>query len=91
MNKAIKDKVIARLRRIEGQTRGILNMVEEDRYCVDVLAQIQAARSALHKVEEMILRDHIDHCVVDALKSGSQTEHRVKIDELMDVIGRITK
>jgi len=91
MNRAIKDRVETRLRRIEGQTRGILSMVEENRYCIDILVQIQAARAALHKVEELILRDHINHCVADALKSGSPVEHRAKVDELIDVVSRITK
>ncbi|HEX2580482.1 MAG TPA: metal-sensitive transcriptional regulator [Dongiaceae bacterium] len=91
MNKATKTTITARLRRIEGQTRGILRMVEEDRYCVDILSQVEAARAALHKVEELILRDHIDHCVADAVKSGTPAEHRAKVDELIEVIGHLTR
>ncbi len=62
MHDAAKQSVAASLRRIEGQVRGVLRMVEQDRYCVDVLTQINAVRAALHKVEEQILRDHVSHC-----------------------------
>ena len=61
MHDATRKSISARLRRIEGQVGGLLRMVEEDRYCVDVLTQINAVRSALHKVEEQILRDHVSH------------------------------
>ena len=66
MHDATKQNVAARLKRIEGQVRGVLRMVEDDRYCVDVLTQIDAVRAALHKVEEQILRDHVSHCVAGA-------------------------
>ena len=67
MHDATKQAVAVRLKRIEGQVRGVLRMVEQDRYCVDVLTQIDAVRAALHKVEEQVLRDHVSHCVADAL------------------------
>src|SRR5579872_7348992 len=70
MHDATKSSVSARLRRIEGQVGGLLRMVEEDRYCVDVLTQINAVRAALHKVEAEILRDHVSHCVAGAFTSG---------------------
>lgn len=83
--------VSARLRRIEGQVRGILRMVEEDRYCVDVLTQIAAVRAALHRVEEDILRAHVSHCVAGAFTAGGADEQRQKLDELIATIGRMTR
>ncbi len=77
-----------RLGRIEGQVRGIARMVEDDRYCIDIVTQISAARAALRKLEEEVLRDHVAHCVEHAIASGSKTEQRKKVAELMDVIGR---
>ena len=91
MHDATKRSVAARLKRIEGQVGGVLRMVEDDRYCVDVLTQINAVRAALHKVEEQILRDHVSHCVAGALTSGNPVEQRHKIDELVDTIGRMTR
>jgi len=78
-----------RLRRIEGQVRGIAKMVEDDRYCVDILTQTRAVQAALRKVEDAILRRHVETCVVDAARAG-QPEQDAKIAELMDVIGRFT-
>jgi CsoR family transcriptional regulator, copper-sensing transcriptional repressor len=91
MQPDVRRAVAARLNRVEGQVRGILRMVEEDRYCVDVLTQVQAVRAALHKIEEEILRDHVGHCVADAFATGSATEQRAKINELVSAIGRITR
>lgn len=91
MHDATKQSVSARLKRIEGQVGGLLRMVEEDRYCVDVLTQINAVRAALHKVEAEILRDHVSHCVVGAFASGDAVEQRHKVEELVDTIGRMTR
>ena len=91
MQPDIRRAVAARLNRVEGQVRGILRMVEEDRYCVDVLTQVQAVRAALHKIEEEILRDHVGHCVADVFATGSATEQRAKINELVSAIGRISR
>ena len=77
-----------RLNRIEGQVRGLARMVDEDRYCIDVITQIAAVRAALGRVEEEILRDHVGHCVEGAIASGNKGEQRRKIAELMDVFGR---
>ncbi len=77
-----------RLRRIEGQIRGIARMIEEERYCIDILTQIQAAAAALKKVEDQILQEHVEHCVSNALVSGDETEQRAKIDELLTVFAR---
>jgi len=66
-------------------------MVEDDRYCIDVLTQINAVRAALHKVEAEILRNHVAHCVADAFTSGDVDGQRQKIEELVDTMGRMTR
>ena len=91
MDDAIRPAVISRLKRIEGQVGGLIRMVEEDRYCVDVLTQINAVRAALHKVEEQILRDHVSHCVANAFSSGNVVEQTRKVEELVATIGRMTR
>lgn len=88
MRSEIKTSVQKRLSRIEGQVRGLAKMVEEDRYCIDIVTQISAVRSALRRAEEEILKDHVAHCVERAIASGNKTDQRDKIAELMDVIGR---
>ena len=79
---------LSRLRRVEGQVRGITRMVEEQRYCVDILTQTRAARAALRRIEERILREHVEHCVAGALRGDDVNEQRQKVDELLDVLGR---
>lgn len=91
MHKAAKQTVLTRLKRIEGQVSGLTRMVEEDRYCVDILTQIHAARAALHKVEELVLRDHVAHCVADAFSSGDVVDQQHKVEELITTIGRMTQ
>ena len=88
MRKNIKASCLKRLSRIEGQVRGLGRMVEEDRYCIDIVTQISAVRAALRRAEEEILRDHVAHCVEDAITSGNHAEQRRKIAELMDVVTR---
>jgi DNA-binding FrmR family transcriptional regulator len=88
MRKEAKSSVLKRLRRIEGQVRGLSRMVEQDRYCIDVVTQLAAVRAALRRAEEEILADHVDHCVVYAIKSGNALEQRKKVAELMQVLGR---
>jgi DNA-binding FrmR family transcriptional regulator len=88
MRKDSKASVQKRLGRIEGQVRGLSKMVEEDRYCIDIVTQISAVRAALRRVEEEVLRDHVAHCVEHAISSGNKADQREKIAELMDVIGR---
>lgn len=78
----------ARLRRIEGQVRGIERMVEDDRYCIDILTQVTAARSALEEVALMLLRDHTAHCVADAIKAG---EGELKVAELTAAVERLVR
>ena len=77
-----------RLKRIEGQVRGLARMVDDDRYCIDIVTQIAAVRVALRRVEEEILRDHVANCVEHAIVSGNRAEQRRKIAELMDVVSR---
>jgi CsoR family transcriptional regulator, copper-sensing transcriptional repressor len=88
MQKDIKASVKKRFSRIEGQVRGLSKMVEEDRYCIDIVTQISAVRAALRRVEEEVLRDHVGHCVEHAIASGNKADQRNKIAELMAVIGR---
>ncbi|MBN9584280.1 transcriptional regulator [Rhodopseudomonas boonkerdii] len=88
MRADIKSSVKKRLGRIEGQVRGLSKMVDEDRYCIDVVTQISAVRAALRRVEEEILKDHVSHCVEHAIASGDKDEQRQKIAELMAVVGR---
>ena len=83
-----KTSVLKRLKRVEGQVRGLSRMVEDDRYCIDVVTQIAAVRAALARVEEEVLRDHVAHCVEHAIKSGNATEQRRKVAELMEVLSR---
>jgi DNA-binding FrmR family transcriptional regulator len=88
MRNDIKSSALKRLKRIEGQVRGLYRMVEEDRYCIDIVTQISAVRAALRRAEEEILRDHIAHCVEHAMESGNRAEQRRKVAELMDVVSR---
>jgi DNA-binding FrmR family transcriptional regulator len=88
MQSNTKSSCLRRLGRIEGQVRGLSRMVEEDRYCIDVVTQIAAVRAALRRVEEEVLRDHVAHCVEHAIESGDAKEQRRKISELIEVLGR---
>lgn len=83
-----KKRVVNRLKRIEGQVRGIEKMVEADRYCIDILVQISAAQAALNKVGFSLLERHTKHCVTAAVKSGDEKE---AIDELMNVLKQFSK
>ena len=79
-----------RLSRIEGQVRGIGRMIDDERYCIDVLNQIEAVKAALKKVQDEILRDHIETCVEHAIVSGDTKDQRRKVAELVEVLGHIT-
>jgi DNA-binding FrmR family transcriptional regulator len=83
-----KPKLLNRLSRVEGQLRGIRKMVEEDRYCIDVLTQVQAARAALAKVESEMLKTHLSHCIEGAIVSGNAEEQRTKARELIELLER---
>ena len=91
MKHAPKSERLKRLSRIEGQVRGISRMVEEDRYCVDIVTQISAVRAALRKVEEEVLKQHIEHCVEHAISSGDAEEQRTKVAELMELLKRASR
>jgi DNA-binding FrmR family transcriptional regulator len=83
-----KEKVLARLRRIAGQVAGIARMLEENRYCVDVLLQIGSAQAALGQAGKLVLREHVETCVSQTLASEKHAERKQKIDELVEVFDR---
>lgn len=82
---------IKRINRIEGQVRGIKKMVEDGKYCVDILTQVKAARSALKSLEINILEAHANHCLIKAMESGSKKDVKDKIDEIMELLKRTNK
>ena len=88
MDTTSKSARLKRLSRIEGQVRGLSRMVEEDRYCIDIITQLSAVRAALRKVEEEVLRDHVAHCVEHAIAHGDADEQRKKVAEIVEVMGR---
>ena len=82
-----KPSLMNRLSRIEGQVRGIARMVDEDRYCVDILTQLQAVRAALYRVEGEVLKGHLDHCVMGAMTGDDLAERQAKASELIALLG----
>ncbi len=83
-----RDAALKRLKRLEGQIRGIARMVEEDRYCVDILTQVAAVRAALKGVEKLVIDDHAAHCIADALASGDREDQRAKFTELLELLDK---
>ena len=83
-----RDRIQARLGRIEGQVRGLRRMIDEDRYCVDVLTQVSAVQSALRSVALLLLQDHTEHCVAEAIREGSGSD---KVRELTEVVERLVR
>lgn len=83
--------ILNRLRRIEGQVRGVAGMIEDDRYCIDVLTQLRAVKAALARVETAMLQDHLNHCIEHAIVSGSASEQRKKAAELIELLGATEK
>ncbi|HET7467357.1 MAG TPA: metal-sensitive transcriptional regulator [Candidatus Dormibacteraeota bacterium] len=83
-----KKRIQSRLRRIEGQVRGIEKMVEEDRYCIDVLTQVNATKAALESVALQLLADHTEHCVTEAIRAGSGAR---KVRELNQAVERLVR
>jgi len=81
-------KLLNRLNRIEGQVRGVSRMVEEGRYCIEVLTQLRAIRAALARVETEMLKAHLDHCIEGAIVSGDAAEQRKKAGELIELLER---
>jgi len=90
MDDETKVKALGRLRRIEGQVQGIQRMVEEEKYCVDILLQLTAVEGAVEQVQRLLLGRHIESCVADAIRSGSTRDRQKKVDELLDVFSRFS-
>jgi DNA-binding FrmR family transcriptional regulator len=88
MNEELKEQLDARLKRIAGQIAGILHMIESDRYCIDVVMQISAARAGLGKVSKLLLASHLETCVTSAFAKGDRRERKAKIAELLRVFDR---
>jgi CsoR family transcriptional regulator, copper-sensing transcriptional repressor len=86
-----KEALVKRLHRIEGQVRGIERMVEDDRYCIDILTQVAAVNTALESLAFKVLDDHVSHCVSDALSSGDPKEATAKSKELMEAVQRFAR
>ena len=87
---AVDDKagLVTRLKRIEGQVRGLQQMIEDERYCPDVLAQISAVESALRGVSRAVVKNHLRHCATHALRSDDEAERERMVQELVDILGR---
>ncbi len=83
-----RDAALKRLKRLEGQVRGIARMVEEGRYCVDILTQVAAVRAALKGVEKLVIDDHAAHCIADALASGDRENQHAKFTELLELLDK---
>ena len=86
-----KEALVKRLHRIEGQVRGIERMVVEDRYCIDVLTQIAAVRTALEQVGAKLLEDHVTHCIADAVDAGDKRAATAKTEEMLEAVQRFVK
>lgn len=89
--KPTRHSTVNRLKRIEGQVRGLAQMVEDERYCIDILHQIQAVRAALAKVESAVLKDHAAHCVADAIRSNDPGEQEEKFGELIELFEKVKR
>jgi DNA-binding FrmR family transcriptional regulator len=86
-----KDAIVKRLHRVEGQVRGIERMVEDDRYCIDILTQIAAVNTALESLAFKILDEHVRHCVAGAFASGDEADASVKTEELLEAVRRFAR
>jgi DNA-binding FrmR family transcriptional regulator len=87
----MKNSLLNRLHKVEGQVRGITRMVEEGRYCIDVLTQLRAVRAALTRVESEMLKNHMHHCIEGAIVSGNAREQRKKAKELIELLSRASR
>lgn len=85
------DSTIKRLKRIEGQVRGLIGMLEDERYCIDILHQMQAVKAALARAESELLKDHAAHCVDEAIASGDAKAQREKVSELIDLFDKLKR
>ncbi len=86
-----KETIVKRLHRIEGQVRGVERMVEDDRYCIDILTQISAVNTALESLAFKILDEHVRHCVAGALASGNEADAQTKTEELLEAVQRFAR
>lgn len=86
-----KTEIVNRLKRIEGQVRGVAQMVDDERYCIDILHQVQAVKAALARAESEILKDHAACCVAEAIASGDVAEQRTKFSELIDLFEKVKR
>jgi DNA-binding FrmR family transcriptional regulator len=86
-----KRKAMARLNRIEGQVQGVSRMVEQEKYCIDILLQLSAIQGALEQVRKILLGRHVESCVADAMASGRAGDRQKKIEELLEVLSRYTR
>lgn len=91
MSSTKQQSSLNRLKRIEGQVRGIGRMIEEDRYCIDILHQIQAVKAAIARAESEILKDHAAHCVAEAITSGNKKAQKEKVSELVDLFDKLKR
>ena len=91
MNEKQKGEADRRLSRIEGQVRGIRKMIQEDRYCIDILAQTRSVASALKGVEDLIMEQHLQTCVADAMRSNDARQQQDKVDEIMEMVSKFRK
>ena len=91
MDNTTQGKAIDRLKRIEGQVRGVVRMLEEDRYCMDILAQTRSIMAAMRKVEDQVMENHLNTCVREAMESGDEKERTDKVNEVMTVLSGIRK
>lgn len=88
MNDDQKNEVIKRLNRVEGQVRGVVNMINDNRYCVDILTQTKAIKSAMEKIDSLIIEQHLNTCVVNAMESGNKEEKDSKIKEIITLFSK---
>ena len=86
-----KDDYLKRLRRIEGQARGLQRMVEDEKYCIDILTQVSAMTKALQAVSLGLLEEHMNHCVLDAARSEDDAAAQEKISEVLDAVSRLVR
>ena len=91
MNEEEKEKAVRRLKRIEGQIRGLQKMVREDRYCIDIMGQTASVINALKGVEDLVMKQHMHTCVADAITSDDEQQKNEKIDEVMQVLKQLRK
>ena len=89
VDEKVEKELLARLTKVEGQIKGIAKMIDKQRYCVDVILQIAAAEAALHKVSEIIMRNHLETCVLEAFRSYDEKQRKEKVDELMQVYTKL--